>query len=170
MATTPAGGTPEPSSQVAGTKGGAEDETEEGEKHAQISLTDGADNEEEVLHDVRAKVLKFVPAGESSDGEEKKAKAKSPWSTQGVGPLRLLRHKETNVLRLLLRAEPRGHVALNRAVLPDLSYKSDEKYVKLTTSNEKGDGLETWMIQVKTKDLAKALAESLEKHKELNKK
>lgn len=70
---------------------------------------------------------------------------------------------------MLLRAEPRGHVALNRAILPDLSYKADEKYVRMATSNEKGDGLETWMIQVKTKDLAKALAEALEKYKELNK-
>lgn len=120
---------------------------------------------------MRAKVLKFVPAGEKdgADGDEK-PKSKSPWSTQGVGPLRLLKHKETNSVRLLLRAEPRGHIALNRSVLPDMSYKADEKYVKMTTTTEKGDGLETWMIQVKTKELAKELAEALEKHKELNKK
>ena len=123
---------------------------------------------EESLHEVRAKVLKYVPA-DKSDGDEK-PKSKSPWSTQGVGSLRLLKNKETDVVRLLLRAEPRGHVAMNRAVLPDLSYKADEKYVKVTTSNEKGDGLETWMIQVKTKDLAKELAGALEKNKEANKK
>ena len=114
-------------------------------------------------------MLRFIPASEREDGEDK-AKSKSPWSTQGVGPLRLLKHKETKTVRLLLRAEPRGHVALNRAVLPDMTYKADEKYVKMTTSNEKGDGLETWMIQVKTKDLAKALAEELEKNKIFNKK
>lgn len=51
-----------------------------------------------------------------------------------------------------------------------MSYKADKKYVKITTSNEKGDGLETWMIQVKTADLAKELAAAMEKHKELNKK
>ena len=51
-----------------------------------------------------------------------------------------------------------------------MSYKSEEKYVKITTSNEKGDGLETWMIQVKTKDSAKELGEVLEKNKEANKK
>lgn len=130
-------------------------------------MTEGLEADEEVLHDVRAKVLKFVSAAEKSDD---KPKSKSPWSTQGVGPLRLLKHKETNAVRLLMRAEPRGNVAMNRAVLPDMSYKADEKYVRMTTSNEKGDGLETWMIQVKTKDLAKGLAEALEKHKTLNKK
>ncbi|KAL7942415.1 hypothetical protein V8C42DRAFT_155854 [Trichoderma barbatum] len=167
LATTPAGGTPEPSAQLK-TNTSAADNDEEGEKHEQISLTDGAEKDEEVLHDVRAKVLKFVPAGEASESEEKKSK--SPWATKGVGSLRLLKHKETNNVRLLLRAEPRGNVAMNRSVLPDLSYKADEKYVKMTTSNEKGDGLETWMIQVKTKDMAKALAEALETHKALNKK
>ncbi|KAL7938929.1 hypothetical protein V8C35DRAFT_289632 [Trichoderma chlorosporum] len=167
LATTPAGGTPEPSAQLKANSSAA-DNDEEGEKHEQISLTEGAEKDEEVLHEVRAKVLKFVPAGEASETEEKKSK--SPWATKGVGSLRLLKHKETNTVRLLLRAEPRGNVAMNRSVLPDLSYKADEKYVKMTTSNETGDGLETWMIQVKTKDVAKALAEALETHKALNKK
>ncbi|KAM0451338.1 hypothetical protein ACHAO4_006013 [Trichoderma viride] len=167
LATTPAGGTPEPSTQVKTNSSAADNNDDDGEKHEQISLTEGADKDEEVLHEVRAKVLKFVPAGEASDAEEK---SKSPWATQGVGALRLLKHKETNAVRLLLRAEPRGNVAMNRSVLPDLSYKADEKYVKMTTSNDKGDGLETWMIQVKTKDLAKSLAEALEAHKALNKK
>lgn len=168
MATTPAGGTPEPSAQVTTKTSAPDNNDEEGEKHEQISLTEGAETDEDIVHEVRAKVLKFVPAGEASDGEEKKSK--SPWATMGVGSLRLLKHKESNAVRLLLRAEPRGNVAMNRSVLPDLSYKADEKYVKMTTSNEKGDGLETWMIQVKTKDLAKALAEALETNKAFNKK
>ncbi|KOS22677.1 Ran-specific GTPase-activating protein 1 [Escovopsis weberi] len=140
---------------------------EDGEKHEQVCLTGGGETDEDVLHDVRAKVLKFVSG--AAEGEEK-AKSKSPWVTQGLGPLRLLKHKETNAVRLVLRAEPRGNVALNKLVLPGMTYKADEKYVKLTTSNAAGDGLETWMIQVKTKDLAKALAEALEKNKEFNKK
>lgn len=117
---------------------------------------------------MRAKVLKFVPAGNKEDGDT--PKSKSPWSTQGVGSLKLLKHEETGVVRLLLRAEPRGHVAMNRAVLPDLDYKADAKYVKLTTGGETGDGFETWMIQVKTKELAVKLAEALEEHKGANKK
>ncbi|PTB80967.1 PH domain-like protein, partial [Trichoderma longibrachiatum ATCC 18648] len=168
LATTPAGGTPEPSAQVKPGTGAAENNDEEGEKHEQISLTEGAEKDEDILHEVRAKVLKFVPMGEISEGEEKKAK--NPWVTKGVGSLRLLKHKETSAVRLLLRAEPRGNVAMNRIVLPDLSYKANEKYVKMTTSNETGDGLETWMIQVKTKELAKELGDALEKNKAFNKK
>jgi nucleoporin NUP2 len=132
-------------------------------------LTEGLEKDEDILHEVRAKALKFVPASEKEEGDGK-AKSSSPWSTRGVGPLRLLKHKESGLVRLLLRAEPRGHVAINRAVLPDMTYKADEKYVRLTTSNESGDGLETWMLQVKTKDSAKELAEALEKNKVFNKK
>ncbi|KAG6016212.1 hypothetical protein E4U43_004064 [Claviceps pusilla] len=170
LATTPAAGTPEPATQADAAKDGEATNDEDGEKHEQVNLVDAVDEDEEVLHEVRAKVLKFVPASEKSeDGGDDKAKSKSPWSTQGVGQLRLLQHKSTKLVRLLLRAEPRGHVALNRAVLPTMSYKADEKYVKLTTSNEKGNGLETWMIQVKTKALASDLASAMEENKESNK-
>lgn len=122
-----------------------------------------------MVHEVRAKVLKFVPPGQGSDSDEK-AKKKSPWTTKGVGPFRLLKHKTTGAVRMLLRAEPRGHVALNRMLLPDMKYKAEEKYVKLTTSNDNGTGLETWMMQVKTKELAQALAAALEENKSANKK
>ena len=167
LATTPAAGTPEPSAHTDGKDGVTGADNEGGERHEQISLTDEVDESEEILHEVRAKVLKFIPASETLDDE--KPKSKSPWTTQGVGQLRLLKHKQTNVVRLLLRGEPRGNIAINRAVLPKLNYKADEKYVKLTTSNDKGDGLETWMIQVKTKEFAKALADALETHKASNK-
>ncbi|KAG5930198.1 hypothetical protein E4U53_002286 [Claviceps sorghi] len=176
LATTPAAGTPEPAAQAGAADDAAkhgEANDEDGERQEQVNLADAVDEEEEVLHEVRAKVLKFVPVSEKSEdgggGDDGKAKSKSPWSTQGVGQLRMLRHKDTKLVRLLLRAEPRGHVALNRAVLPTMSYKADDKYVKLTTSNEKGNGLETWMIQVKTKELAKHLADALEENKESNK-
>ncbi|KAF4125662.1 nucleoporin NUP2 [Geosmithia morbida] len=171
LATTPAHGSPEPPSTAAAAtattttaKGGEE---EEGEKHEQINLADKEEEGEDVLHEVRAKVLKFKPA---SDDDADKPKSKSPWSTQGVGALRILQNKETKMVRLLMRAEPRGNVAINRALIPDLVYKADEKYVKVATANETGDGMETWMVQVKTKEFAKALADSMEEHKSANKK
>lgn len=166
LATTPAAGTPEPGAQADASKDAND---EEGEKHEQVNLTEGAESEEETMHEIRAKVLKFVSPDDQSDGDDK-AKSKSPWATKGVGQLRILKHKETNAVRLLLRAEPRGHVAINRTLLPSMDYKADEKYVRLTTANESGNGLETWMIQVKTKDMAKALAEALEENKVHNKK
>lgn len=183
LATTPATGTPEPGTDAgsagsstakadAAAGGDSKEKTEDGDAetvHEQINLVEGGPGEEneEVVHDVRAKVMKFESAEKGAEGDKK---AKSPWSTKGVGPLRVLKHKTTGAVRMLLRREPTGQVALNRAVLPGVGYKAEEKYVKLMTSDETGSGLETWMVQVKTKELAQGLAEALEKHKEANKK
>ena len=122
---------------------------------------------------MRTKALKLVTAKEGSDSESTTSKdKKSPWKTIGVGPLRVLKHKTTGSVRLLLRAEPRGHVAVNKSLLPNFNYKPEPggKYVKLTTLNDDGDGLETWMLQVKTKEAAQALAAVLEANKGANKK
>lgn len=174
MATTPATGTPEPAAvepDDRGTNADGDDAPQE-----QISLTNGGPGEEDesVVHEIRAKAVKLVVGGDSDDesGSAKDAK-KNPWKTMGVGPLRILKHKKTDAVRMLLRAEPRGHVALNKLVLPNFSYKVDPpggKYVKLTTSTDDGKGLETWMLQVKTADAAKALAEALETNKKANEK
>ncbi|WYZ41529.1 hypothetical protein EsH8_V_000424 [Colletotrichum jinshuiense] len=171
LATTPATGTPEPEKTAASAAGGEGDDAD-GKPHEQIKLTDGGPGEEDetVLHDVRAKVMKFIHPGseEDKDSGDDRPKNKSPWSTKGVGPFRLLQHKTTGAVRMLLRAEPRGHVVLNRTVLPGETYKADKKYVRLMTSNETGNGIETWMVQVKNEDLAKALAGALESHKSAN--
>ncbi|KAK4104114.1 hypothetical protein N658DRAFT_557090 [Parathielavia hyrcaniae] len=175
LATTPAASTPEPAATAEdgqGTKADGDDAPQE-----QISLIAGGPGEEDesAVHEVRAKAVKLVTGADSDDesgssAAADKAKNKSPWKVQGVGPLRLLRHKTTGAVRMLLRAEPRGHVALNKAVLPDFTYKADTKYVKVTTASDDGKGLETWMLQVKTPAAAQALAEALEEHKKGNKK
>ncbi|KAH6649919.1 hypothetical protein F5144DRAFT_501483 [Chaetomium tenue] len=172
LATTPAATTPEPSANAEdgqGTNADGDDAPQE-----QISLTDGGPGEEcEVaVHEVRAKAVKLVTGSDSDDESGASGdKAKKPaWKTQGVGPLRLLKNKSTGAVRILLRAEPRGHVALNKIVLPDFTYKADTKTVKLTTAADDGKGLETWVLQVKTPAFAQALAEALEEHKVANKK
>lgn len=171
LATTPAAGTPEHWSQAEGTGSGSGADGKEGEEQAQISLTDAIGAEEEVLHDVRAKALKLIPPGDSkSDGGDdgQQPKPKSPWSLRGVGVLRILKHRVTGAVRLVHRADPRGNVVVNRTVLPAMTYKADGKYVKVTTSTADGDGLETWMMQVKTTDMAKELAAALEESKGAN--
>lgn len=173
MATTPATGTPEPSAapeESRGTNADGDDAPQE-----QISLTESGPGEEDesVVHEIRVKAVKLVVGGESDDESSSadKNKPKNPWKTKGVGPLRILKHKTTGAVRMLLRAEPRGHIALNKLVLPNFNYKVDPpggKYVKLTTATDSGMGLETWMLQVKTPDAAKALAEALETYKKDN--
>lgn len=176
MATTPAATTPEPSANAEDGQRTSADGDEAPQE--QISLTDGGPGEEDesVVHEVRAKAVKLVTGGDAEDSgsnADKEDKKKSPWKVQGVGPLRLLKHKTTGAVRMLLRAEPRGNIALNKLVLPDFTYKvepSGGKYVKLTAATDDGKGLETWMLQVKTNEAAKALAESLEEHKKANEK
>ncbi|KAK6217372.1 hypothetical protein QIS74_07486 [Colletotrichum tabaci] len=172
LATTPANGTPEPAAEADKAAGGGEGDDADGKPHEQLKLTEGGPGEEDeiVVHDVRAKIMKFILPGseEDKDSGDDQPKNKSPWSTKGVGPFRLLKHKNTGAVRMLLRAEPRGHVVLNRSLLPGETYKADKKYVKLTTSNEAGNGLETWMVQVKNEDMAKTLAGALESHKSAN--
>lgn len=154
------GGTPEPQTQN-------EDGTEGPQE--QISLTTGGPGEEDEinLHEVRAKALKYVTVVNDSPGEEGK---KSPWSIQGVGPLRILKNKSTGTVRVLLRAEPRGHIAMNKALLSDMEYQATGKTVKVMTADESGSGFETWVLQVKNPDFAKKLAEALEVNKSANKK
>jgi nucleoporin NUP2 len=185
LATTPAASTPEPSGTAAAAaaqEGQGTDADGDDAPQEQISLTDGGPGEEEehAVFEVRAKAVKLVPGGaaggdsEDDSGSSKEAKSaaksKSPWVVQGVGPLRLLKHKTTGSVRMLLRAEPRGNVAMNKLVLPDFTYKAEAKYVKIAAAKDDGKGLETWMLQVKTPESAKELAAALEEHKVANKK
>ena len=159
MGTTPANGTPEPQPQNEGEEAPQE----------QISLTEGGPGEEdeEVLHEVRAKAIKYVPV--TKDGDEE-AKSEAPWRTQGVGPLRILKNKSTGSVRMLLRAEPRGHIAMNKALLPDIAYTAKEKTISFAAAADSGSGLETWVLQVKKPEFAKELASVLEEKKTANKK
>ncbi|KAK8048745.1 Nucleoporin [Apiospora phragmitis] len=156
MNSTPMGGTPEPQSQ-------------DGEEapQEQISLTTGGPGEEdeEILLEVRAKATKFVPIVKGEDADDDK---KSPWRTQGLGPLRVLKNKNTGSVRLLLRAEPRGHVAMNKALLARFDYKPDtvkKTSIKIMTARDDGAGLETWLLQVKKPEMAAELASVLEANK-----
>ncbi|KAI1344862.1 hypothetical protein F5Y15DRAFT_410556 [Xylariaceae sp. FL0016] len=159
LGTTPVNGTPEPQSQ-----------NEDGEEapQEQLSLTDGGPGEEDevLLHEVRAKAIKYVPVKPDDEDVGKK----SPWTTQGVGPLRVLKNKGTGTVRILLRAEPRGHIAMNKTILADIEYKATQKTLSFATASDDGSCLETWVVQVKNAEMATELAGVLEANKNANKK
>ncbi|KAK9421520.1 hypothetical protein SUNI508_05755 [Seiridium unicorne] len=159
MNATPVSGTPEPQTQHA--EGDAEAPQE------QISLTQGGPGEEdeETVFEVRAKAMNYVPVTPGEDSPS----SKSPWQTKGIGPLRLLKHKTTGQVRILLRAEPRGHIAMNKTLLAGVDYKADGKTVKVMTSNDDGSGLETWVLQVRKAEDAVGLASAFESWKAANK-
>lgn len=148
-------------------------EEDNDEKQKQISLTEGGPGEEdeEVVYDVRCKALKEElddPKDEDDDTKGKDKKSKSAWSTKGVGPLRILKHKTTGAVRLVLRAEPRGNVVINSVPIPAMPYGATGKYVNAPFASDKG-GLDKWMLMVKTPDAAKALSEAINKHKKVEK-
>jgi len=161
VGTTPVNGTPEPQTQ-----------NEDGDAEApqeQVSLTEGGPGEEDeiVVHELRARALKYIPVDKDADEEDKK---KSPWTTQGLGKLRVLKNKTTGSVRLLMRAEPRGHIAINKALLADVPYTANAKTLNFMTASDNGSGLETWLLQVKTPEMAQELAAVLEANKSANKK
>ncbi|KAJ2989540.1 hypothetical protein NUW58_g3423 [Xylaria curta] len=158
IGTTPVNGTPEPQSP-------REDGGEAPQE--QIKLTDGGPGEEDetILHEVRAKAIKYIPVQKGDEDQPK-----SPWSTRGVGPLRVLKNKSTGSVRILLRAEPRGHIAMNKTILSDVKYVVKEKTVNFVAASDDGSGLETWVLQVKKPEFAVELAGVLEANKFANKK
>ncbi|CAN8105987.1 unnamed protein product [Discula destructiva] len=173
VATTPATGTPEPE---AAKNDSAKDKADDDDapQDQQLSLAEGGPGEEgeEVVHEVRAKALRHVTVQPDDDEETKEKKKKNPWQTEGLGPLRVLRHKTTGAVRILLRSEPSGKVAMNKLVLPNFEYKVDKgvKWLKVPTAKDDGKGLETWTLQVKTNEFAVKLAAALEDNKMANKK
>lgn len=124
------------------------------EHHDQINLTAGGPGEEneEVLYEVRAKAQKYLGAEEG-------------WMTKGLGPLRILKHKDTKATRILLRADPSGSIVMNKGLVEQFTYEPNGKTVKVLTTGEDGKALETWLLQVKTAESAKKLAEVLESNK-----
>lgn len=157
--TTPANGTPEPQAQP------VDGDTEAPQE--QISLTQGGPGEEdeEVILEVRARAMNYVAVKPGEDSPS----SKSPWQIKGIGPLRLLKHKRTGSVRILLRVEPSGNIGMNKALLPGVDYKADGKTVKVMTSTDDGSGLETWVLQVKKPESAVELANTMEKWKSSNK-
>ena len=125
----------------------------EAEHHEQINLAAGGPGEEneDILFEVRAKGLIY-------DSEKKE------WSIHGLGPLRVLKDRETGKARILLRQDPSGRILLNAALMSEMSYEySKPKGVKMGVAT---DGkLSTWMIKVGKDDDATRLSTVLEDNK-----
>lgn len=124
------------------------------EHHEQLKLTESrvGEEDEDVLLEIRAKGLQF--------DSDKKA-----FMPKGVGYLRVLKHRETGAARTLLRADPTAKIILNKGLLGNFNYVASAKTVKLMVAGIDAKGFETWVLQVKTEENAKALAKVLEEHK-----
>ena len=124
------------------------------EKQEQIDLTSlgPGEEDEDVVLQVKAKALKWDTAS-------------STWTSKGVGPLRVLKNRESHLTRVLLRQDPSGRIALNFALSKSFTYESSQsKTVRVPFVGESGK-IETWMIKVGNDDDAKKLASALETNK-----
>lgn len=76
-------------------------------KLEEVSVTTG-EEEEEVLLDLRAKLYRFDKEG-------------NQWKERGVGTVKLLKHKETGKVRLVMRQAKTLKICANHLVLPSIS-------------------------------------------------
>ena len=106
-------------------------------KDEQVDLTSGGPGEEDedVLFTVKAKALNY-------NSENK------TWITKGLGPLRVMKHRETGITRLLMRQEPSGKIVLNYGLLKGLKYeKASDKAIRVPIVNDTGK-IENLMLRV----------------------
>ena len=136
------------------TESNADGDDDKAEKQEQIDLTSPGPGEEDedVVLQVKAKALKWDTAS-------------STWTSKGVGPLRVLKNRESHLARVLLRQDPSGRIVLNFALSKSFTYESSQsKTVRVPFVGESGK-IETWMIKVGNDDDAKKLASALETNK-----
>lgn len=109
------------------------------------------EEDEDVLFEVKAKAMVYDAA---SSGDSK-------WVVKGVGPLRVMKHRNTGKTRFLLRAEPTGRIAVNSAVLKDVKYESiSAKAIRLPVANPSGK-IDPYTFKVGKDEDAKELARIL---------
>jgi tetratricopeptide (TPR) repeat protein len=87
-----------------------ENEQENGRKDGAVEIKTG-EEEEDVLFNRRAKMFRFDPE-------------KLEWKERGVGDIKLLIHRETEAVRVLMRRDHTFKVCANHVVMPDLKVEA----------------------------------------------
>ncbi|CAL7942946.1 unnamed protein product [Xylocopa violacea] len=83
------------------------------------------EEDEEVLYSHRAKLFRFD---------------KNEWKERGLGDIKLLRHKETGKLRLVMRREQVLKLCLNHFVLPNMELKPKDEKTWMWNAADYSDG------------------------------
>ncbi|OXV09597.1 hypothetical protein Egran_02642 [Elaphomyces granulatus] len=109
----------------------------------QLDLTRGGTGEEdeEVIFEARARALKLVSES---------------WESQGIGLLRILKHKTTSRSRVLLRAQPSGKVVLNAALMREIKYTLTGSAVQFLVPHS-DDAPERWAVRVKKEEVERLM-------------
>ncbi len=123
----------------------------------------GEENEN-VLFEVRSKVLEYMTDNElNAIGSKEEA----GWKTRGLGPLRLLEHRETGRRRIVMRSEPGANVVINSPLIEDNKYdvnSSGKEGASIKTGIYKDGKLKNWVFKVKTMKIAYELVDCLKEN------
>ncbi|MCJ1464456.1 hypothetical protein MMC07_003069 [Pseudocyphellaria aurata] len=147
--------TTSPGATTGGESANEDANAEEGtDKHEQLDLTarGPGEEDEDVLFAVKAKAMSYDSATKT-------------WPSKGVGVLRVLKHRETDKTRILMRQDPSGKIVLNAALLGTMKYEYvQSKTVKIAVATDQGK-LSPWMLRTGKDEDAVELARIFEAEK-----
>lgn len=146
---TPSGATTPAAASDTGADDSADGDAAPAEPQVDLARSRAGEEEEDMLLETRARALKLEPG--------------SGWQSQGVGWLRILKHKTTSRSRVILRADPSGKVILNASLLPQIKYKEAGTSVQFLVPRAEGTP-EQWAIRVKKEEVSR-LATTMEEAK-----
>ncbi|CAH2099768.1 unnamed protein product [Euphydryas editha] len=115
-----------------------------------IEVVTGEENEDE-LYGHRAKLYIF---------------AKGEWKERGIGIVKILKHKETGKLRVVMRREQVHKICLNYALGPDNIHKPKDEKSWCFVANDFSEGeimLQNFCIRFQNKEVALQFKEAIDK-------
>ncbi|KAL8738107.1 MAG: hypothetical protein Q9181_001054 [Wetmoreana brouardii] len=143
----------------------ASDAVHEEETHPDLDTAEAnkAEAEEDVIFDVMGKVYELAPY-KTRNAETGKEETGRKWVVRGHEQFRVLKHRETNKARMLMKLKVNGRVILNAGLQKSLSYVlAGPKKVRVPVpSNGK---IDTWMVQLEKEADGEKLVGLLEENK-----
>ena len=118
------------------------------------ALTPEEQAAEEVLFE--AAKVKVSQRSASSDTTSK-GEASAAFVARGVGPLRILRHRESGAVRMLMRVSGNGKVVINARLMPGIPAKKVKPKLAQVTLPSAAGKLEAYFVQAGVEDVIDGL-------------
>ncbi|XP_063392592.1 E3 SUMO-protein ligase RanBP2-like [Cydia fagiglandana] len=120
-----------------------------------VKVVTGEEDEDELFAH-RAKLLIFV------SGE---------WKERGLGIVKILKHKHTSKLRVVMRREQVFKICLNHALTPDITYNLKDEKNWIFAANDFSEGeltVQRFCLKFKTKEIAMQFKDAVDKARHEN--
>ncbi|XP_045510672.1 E3 SUMO-protein ligase RanBP2-like [Colias croceus] len=114
-----------------------------------VEVVTGEENEEE-LYGHRAKLFIFTA---------------SEWKERGIGIVKILKHKDSGKLRIVMRREQVHKICLNHVLSPDVIYKPKDEKTWLFAANDYSDGdlqLQQFCLRFQNKAIAQQFKQEVD--------